>query len=69
LTRPSSSRLTSQGHRCSVAVMLAALGVFGTGTAWPDLVVAAAMALLALTGSWSVVRHASTELRLANRTS
>jgi Co/Zn/Cd efflux system component len=51
----------------NLAVMLAALGVFGTGRAWPDLVVAAAMALLALTGSWTVVRHARAELRLADR--
>src|SRR5215510_8180552 len=49
----------------NIAVMLAALGVFGTGTAWPDLVVATAMALLALTGSWTVVRQARAELRVA----
>jgi len=30
----------------NVAVMLAALGVFGTGQAWPDLLVAVVMALL-----------------------
>ena len=34
----------------NVAVMLAALGVFGTGSAWPDLIVATIMAALALTG-------------------
>jgi Co/Zn/Cd efflux system component len=51
----------------NLAVLLAALGVFGTGTAWPDLIVAAVMALLALTGSWSVVRQARGELRLADR--
>jgi Co/Zn/Cd efflux system component len=28
----------------NVAVMLAALGVFGTGSAWPDLIVATIMA-------------------------
>jgi len=49
----------------NLAVMLAALGVFGTGTAWPDLIVAAAMALLALTGAYTVVRHARAELRTA----
>ena len=49
----------------NVAVMLAALGVLGTGTAWPDLCVAAAMGLLALTGAWTVVRHARAELRTA----
>ena len=49
----------------NVAVMLAALGVFGTGSAWPDLLVAAVMGVLALTGSWTVVRQARTELRSA----
>jgi cation diffusion facilitator family transporter len=49
----------------NVAVMLAALGVFGTGTAWPDLIVAAMMSVLALTGSWSVLKQASHELREA----
>jgi Co/Zn/Cd efflux system component len=49
----------------NVAVMLAALGVLGTGTAWPDLSVAAVMGVLALTGAWTVVRHARDELRAA----
>jgi len=47
----------------NVAVMLAALGVFGTGSAWPDLAVAAAMAALAITGAYSVFRQARKELR------
>ncbi len=46
----------------NVAVAAAALGVFGTGRAWPDLVVACAMATLALTGAWSVTRQALREL-------
>ena len=46
----------------NVAVALAALGVLGTGRAWPDLLVAAGMALLALTGAWSVMRQARREL-------
>ncbi|MCM2250722.1 MAG: cation diffusion facilitator family transporter [Ramlibacter sp.] len=46
----------------NVAVMLAALGVFGTGTAWPDLVVAFAMAALAISAGWSVMRQARREL-------
>jgi Co/Zn/Cd efflux system component len=49
----------------NLAVMAAALGVFGTRTAWPDLIVAAAMALLALTGARSVVGQARAELRIA----
>ena len=47
----------------NIAVMLAALGVFGTGGAWPDLLVAGAMGVLALTGSWTVLRQARSELR------
>ena len=46
----------------NVAVILAALGVFGTGTAWPDLLVALVMASLAITASWSVIRQARAEL-------
>jgi Co/Zn/Cd efflux system component len=48
----------------NLAVLLAALGVFGTGTGWPDIIVAAIMALLAMQGAGLVVRQASTELRL-----
>ena len=47
----------------NVAVMLAALGVFGTGSAWPDLLVAGVMGVLALTGAWTVLREARAELR------
>ena len=46
----------------NLAVMGAALGVLGTGTVWPDLVVAAIMAGLAISGGWSVVRQARQEL-------
>jgi Co/Zn/Cd efflux system component len=49
----------------NVAVAIAALGVFGTGSAWPDLLVAGVMATLALTASVTVVRHARAELVLA----
>ncbi len=49
----------------NVAVMLAAIGVFGTKSAWPDLLVAAVMAALAISSGWSVVRHARQELTLA----
>lgn len=45
------------------AVLLAALGVLGTGTGWPDVTVAAVMGLLALQGAWLVIRQASGELR------
>lgn len=46
----------------NVAVMLAALGVFGTGSAWPDLLVAGLMAALALNGGWAVWRQARQEM-------
>ena len=48
----------------NVAVALAALGVFGTGAAWPDLLVAVGMAALALSGAWSVMRQVLGELRM-----
>ena len=47
----------------NLAVLAAAGGVLGTGSAWPDLAVAATMGVLALTASWSVVRQARGELR------
>ena len=47
----------------NLAVVVAALGVLGTGTVWPDLAVAAIMAGLALFASAQVVRHALAERR------
>jgi Co/Zn/Cd efflux system component len=47
----------------NVAVMLAALGVFGTGTLWPDVIVAGIMAALSITGGWSIVGHALSDMR------
>jgi len=47
----------------NLAVLLAALGVFGTGAGWPDFIVAAIMALLALQGAAVVARQAIGELR------
>ncbi|MCP5283541.1 MAG: cation transporter [Burkholderiaceae bacterium] len=49
----------------NLAVMAAALGVFGTGSAWPDLLVAGVMAVLALSASRAVLRQATQELRHA----
>lgn len=46
----------------NLAVIIAAIGVFGTGAAWPDLIVAIVMASLALHSAWSVIKHARTEL-------
>lgn len=47
----------------NLAVLVAAAGVFGSGTGWPDYVVAAIMSGLALTGAFQVARHALGELR------
>lgn len=49
----------------NLAVLLAALGVLGTGDGWPDLVVAAIMGTLALQGAATVFRQALGELRPA----
>jgi len=47
----------------NLAVLLAAAGVFGTGTGWPDVIVAAVMAGLALQGAATVLRQSMSELR------
>lgn len=47
----------------NVAVVLAAAGVFGTGTAWPDIAVALVMAGLAVQGAVQISRQALAELR------
>jgi Co/Zn/Cd efflux system component len=47
----------------NLAVLVAALNVFGTGTGWPDTIVAALMATLALQGAIIVVRQSLAELR------
>jgi Co/Zn/Cd efflux system component len=49
----------------NLAVLFAALGVFGTGTGWPDIAVAAIMAALALQGAWTVIGRSWSELRPA----
>jgi Co/Zn/Cd efflux system component len=46
----------------NLAVLVAAAGVFGSGTGWPDYVVAAIMSGLALVGSVQVARAALPEL-------
>jgi Co/Zn/Cd efflux system component len=46
----------------NLAVLLAAAGVFGTGTGWPDIIVATIMAALGISGGWQIVRQASSEL-------
>ena len=49
----------------NLAVLAAAAGVFGTGSAWPDLIVATIMAALGVSGGWQIVRHAHADLRAA----
>jgi len=47
----------------NVAVMFAALGVWGTATGWPDLIVATIMAGLFLSSAYQIVRQALAERR------
>jgi Co/Zn/Cd efflux system component len=47
----------------NAAVLLAAMGVFGTGTGWPDVIVAAIMSGLGLWGGWQIITQARGELR------
>jgi len=47
----------------NIAVMIAALGVWGTATGWPDLIVAGIMAGLFLSSSVQILRQALEERR------
>jgi Co/Zn/Cd efflux system component len=47
----------------NLAVMLAALGVFGTGAGWPDLVVAGIMGVLGISAAQTVIGQARSELK------
>ena len=47
----------------NVAVVVAAAGVFGTGTAWPDLTVAAILASLGISGGVQIIQHARRDLQ------
>jgi Co/Zn/Cd efflux system component len=47
----------------NVAVMLAALGVFGTGSGWPDILVATVMGVLGLTAARTVIIQARAEMK------
>lgn len=50
----------------NVAVMIAALGVWGTATGWPDLIVAGVMAGLFLTSAYQILRQALRERKHAS---
>lgn len=52
----------------NIAVVSAALGVFGTGRAWPDIAVAAVLAGLSVSGGWQIIRQATRELRTVRDT-
>jgi Co/Zn/Cd efflux system component len=52
----------------NIAVVAAAVGVFGTGTGWPDILVAVVLAGLAISGGWQIVSQALGELRLGRVT-
>lgn len=49
----------------NIAVALAAVGVFGTASGLPDLIVAGIMATLALSGAWQMAKYAQQDLRRA----
>jgi Co/Zn/Cd efflux system component len=48
----------------NILVLVAAAGVFGTGTVWPDVGVAAVLATLGLSSGRVVIRQALAELRV-----
>jgi Co/Zn/Cd efflux system component len=50
----------------NLAVLLAAAGVFGTGTGWPDVIVALIMGALGIWGGWQIIRHALSDLHGMN---
>ena len=45
----------------NVAVVIAAIGVWGSATAWPDLIVALIMAALFLSSAWQILTQALRE--------
>jgi Co/Zn/Cd efflux system component len=51
----------------NAAVLLAAIGIFGTGTGWPDVIVAAILGGLGLWGGWQIVSQGCRELRSSHR--
>lgn len=53
----------------NVAVVAAAFGVFGTGTAWPDLIVAGVLAGLGISGGVQIIKQARAELRRTHKRS
>ena len=52
----------------NVAVVAAAAGVLGTGSAYPDLAVAIILAVLGISGGWQIIRQARGELQGVKKT-
>lgn len=48
----------------NIAVMIAAAGVFASNTIWPDIIVAAILGWLAVTGAWRIISSARKELKI-----
>ena len=47
----------------NIAVVIAALGVWGTASGWPDLIVAGVMASLFLSSAYQIIKQALEEQR------
>ena len=50
---------------CSAILRFCLLPASGTGTGWPDVIVAATMAALALQGAWVVLKQSRAELSIS----
>ncbi len=51
----------------NLAIVAAALGVFGTGTAWPDLLVAVIMASLSIAAGYKIIFLAVLEIKIQKK--
>lgn len=51
----------------NVAVLIAAGAVYFTDSKWPDLIVAAFMAIIAISGVRTIIRHARAELKAGKK--
>ena len=51
------------------AVILAAVGVFGTGSLWPDIIVAVIIATLGITSGYQVIKQSLEERSLKHKSS
>ncbi|MBB6364059.1 MULTISPECIES: cation transporter [Acinetobacter] len=53
----------------NAAVILAAVGVFGTGSLWPDIIVAVIIATLGITSGYQVIKQSLEERSLKHKSS